>query len=492
MEPSARPRIEWLDTAKACGMFLVFYGHFVERVYDLGNQAALAQQKLIYAFHMPLFVVLAGVLARTGPELPALGAFLKRQAASRLLPVLFFSVLLMPFAALLDDGGWAPERLKAEYVDDWVDLGRRLSPPAQGEQPLARLRLWEGLPAQVQALLVRSAAGDSLDAAGRAAVIEALNAELGRPGLFNPADLAGIRVAARDQERLSAGLAGATEDEVRRFQIGLYFRVLYPEYFEDEDSALGDWGRKALMTLKGYTEFNVPVWFLVCLFTLELYHYLVVRLLPTPGRIVLAIPLFFAAGWYLTRDMEGWGKDFWFVRESVFLYAFYLGGYLLRRTEALSRGGGRWSAWPLFLGASAVLWFTFDLNPGSRIFKPVVLINLSQHGDLFYFALAAVAGSLALIGLGRVLPQARLLQYLGRHSLVLMGLNGLFFDYLNVPMVQALGLPPEPWVILAGCTAVTVFSLALCLPVVRVLDRYLPQLVGRPRVQGPLLPRLVT
>lgn len=24
MEPSSRPRIEWLDTAKACGMFLIF------------------------------------------------------------------------------------------------------------------------------------------------------------------------------------------------------------------------------------------------------------------------------------------------------------------------------------------------------------------------------------------------------------------------------------------------------------------------------------
>ncbi len=488
MEASSRTRIEWLDTAKAIGMFLIFYGHFVERVYDLGNQTALPQQKLIYAFHVCLFVVLAGFLARTAPELPAFGAFLKRQAVSRLLPVLFFSVLLMPLQALFDSGGWEPERLKAEYVDDWGDLGRRLSPPAEGEQTPARRRLWEGLPAPVQGLLVRAVAGDSLDQASRTAVIEALNEELARPDLFGAADLAGVRLPAKDQERLAAGFAGATPDEVRRFQIGLYFRVYFPEWFEDEDSLLGDWGRKLWMTLKGYTEFNVPVWFLVCLFTLELYHYLVVRLLPTPARIAVAIPLFFAAGWWCTRGIDGWGMDFWFMRESVLLYAFYLGGLLLRRTGMLA-WGGRGLGGLLFLGGAAVLWLTFDLNPGG-IFKPVVLINLSQHGDLLYFVLAAVSGCLAVIGLALLLPAWSALQYVGRHSLVLMGLNGLFFEFLNVPIARALALPADPWGILLGCTAVTAASLAACLPVVWLFDRYLPQLVGKPRVQGPLLPRL--
>ncbi len=254
MEHSSRPRIEWLDTAKACGMFLVFYGHFVERVYDQGNQTALAQQKLIYAFHMPLFVVLAGFLARSASDLPPLGAFLKRQAASRLLPVVFFSVLLMPLFSLFNSGGWEPERLKAQYIEDWPELGRRLSPPADGEQPVSRRRLWEGLPLPVQQALAKTAGGDTLDESGRNAVIDALNNELGRPDLFAAADLAGIKLPAKDQERVAAGLAGSTPDEARRFHFGLLFRVLYPEYFQDEDSPLGDWGRKALMTLRAFVK----------------------------------------------------------------------------------------------------------------------------------------------------------------------------------------------------------------------------------------------
>ena len=61
--PPLRDRIDWVDAAKAWGMFLVFYGHFVERVAQTDNPAAFMQQKLVYAFHMPLFILLSGLLA---------------------------------------------------------------------------------------------------------------------------------------------------------------------------------------------------------------------------------------------------------------------------------------------------------------------------------------------------------------------------------------------------------------------------------------------
>ena len=55
------PRVEWVDTAKAWGILLVYYGHFVQAVYKLDNNAvALSQEKLIYSFHMPLFTLLSG------------------------------------------------------------------------------------------------------------------------------------------------------------------------------------------------------------------------------------------------------------------------------------------------------------------------------------------------------------------------------------------------------------------------------------------------
>ena len=63
-------RIDWLDIAKAYGVFLVYYGQLVEAVSEMGNEAALVQQKLIYAFHMPLFILLS---AWPGPSYPVCG-----------------------------------------------------------------------------------------------------------------------------------------------------------------------------------------------------------------------------------------------------------------------------------------------------------------------------------------------------------------------------------------------------------------------------------
>ena len=54
MSTPDRQRIFWLDAAKAYGMFLVYYGHTVERFYNGENQASLLRDRLIYAFQMPL------------------------------------------------------------------------------------------------------------------------------------------------------------------------------------------------------------------------------------------------------------------------------------------------------------------------------------------------------------------------------------------------------------------------------------------------------
>jgi fucose 4-O-acetylase-like acetyltransferase len=216
----------------------------------------------------------------------------------------------------------------------------------------------------------------------------------------------------------------------------------------------------------------------------------VVRLLTRPLRIGLAVPFFFGAGWLLNRDAQVW-SDIWYTRESVFLYGFYLVGFLLRQTGLLERIGGGWSRWALLAAGSAALWFTFDLNPGSRVWAPLVLVNHSQHGDSMWFILTALAGSLAVVGLARLVPAPRSLTWVGRHSLILMGLNGFFFSFANEYLAEWMNLPPLPGTVLLWCTAVTVASPAVCVPMVWLLDRYVPQLVGRPRVHGPLLPRLV-
>jgi len=490
---SSPPRIDWLDKARAYGMFLVFYGHFVETVSRGDNAAALLQQKFVYAFHMPLFILISGFLARS--EMPRLGAFLKKQAASRLLPVLFFSILMMPVGPLWDGLFGSPHRgpskMRARYINDWTELCNRLHPPSAGEQSPSRKKLWSALPAPVQKEVTAGATAPNLDEKTRDYIVAGINHALGRPHLYAFEDFPTDALSADLLEQFRQDRTSWKEREVRRFNLQLTWRALYPEYdvSSSRQSYWARWKSDAWRTLRGYTEFNVPIWFLVCLFTVELIHFFVARLLISPVRIGLAIPLFLTIGWYATADVELW-TDVWYARESLFLYSFYLLGHLLRRTETLERIPSRWFSAALFIVGAAPLLLTFDLNPGSKVFTPVVLINLSQHGDPFYFTAAVLAGCLATIGLARLTPNFNLISATGRNSLIFMGLNGFFFDYGNRQLARLVEFPSAHLPLLFWCTLFSLVTMIACVPFVRFFNRYVPQLVGKPRERGPLLPPL--
>jgi len=88
--PQIASRIPWVDTAKAIGIGLVFYGHFVQHFIPLGVPAATDQMRWIYSFHMPFFFLLVGFVYKDRGL--SFEKFLKRQLLTRLVPVWVFSL----------------------------------------------------------------------------------------------------------------------------------------------------------------------------------------------------------------------------------------------------------------------------------------------------------------------------------------------------------------------------------------------------------------
>lgn len=88
-------RIWVIDIARFYAIALVFYGHFIEELMLLKNPAAASQYKFIYSFHMVLFIVLAGYVAKEGDVEWGVGKFLKHRFFSRFLPFIFFTLLMM-------------------------------------------------------------------------------------------------------------------------------------------------------------------------------------------------------------------------------------------------------------------------------------------------------------------------------------------------------------------------------------------------------------
>ncbi len=249
----------------------------------------------------------------------------------------------------------------------------------------------------------------------------------------------------------------------------------------------------AAATLMGFPVFNIPLWFMACLVSVEIIHFTVGRFLNTALKILAAAVLFYVGGYFLTSKIQFLpGPNFWFLHEALVVYSFYLLGVLFRREGILLGAQPRWR----LLAASAVcllvVVFTYDLNTGPfRMFDAVVIV-LSGHGNIFLFPLTALAGSLFLLLVARCAGASRFLMFMGENVLILFCLNGIFYHFFNGPFAAwfAEAFPGHWAAVTGGGIAFTIVSLACCIPVVTGLNKWVPQLVGKPAKDGPFLPRL--
>lgn len=374
------PRYVIIDIARFYAISLVFYGHFIEEFMLLKNAVGASQYRFIYSFHMVLFIVLAGYVAKERDVDMRVGAFMEHRFFSRLLPFIFFTAVMIV------------------------------------------------------------------------------------PTLFFDGKFYGLVLPSTDG----------------------YMQGL-------------------LSTVFGIPLFCVPSWFLLLIIGVELVHYCVFRFIrESEIRILMAILVFYVVGYWLNLKLDifnpmkgrtiGW--NYFFIHEALFLYSFYLVGLYLRRKQIFTRSIPAQLALPAAALAFLIVLFTYSLNNGPFNFNAynAVIILFSSHGDFWLFPFTTLAGCACIACISTATRPGKLLVWLGQNTLILMCLNGVFYHYTNPPMAK--------WVLdsfgdsaltvsIAGVLT-TVISLILCIPFVYLFNRYVPQLVGKPKINGPLLRKFIS
>ena len=269
------------------------------------------------------------------------------------------------------------------------------------------------------------------------------------------------------------------------------------DFFDLRLPSFNGYARGLLLTLFGLPMFNVPTWFLLCLFSVELVHYFAFRYLKSDSRILIAAFVFYTGGYLLNWKIDffnpmkqrvvGW--NYLFIHEALCVYSFYLLGIYLRRKRFLLDKISPKILLPALIAGFLAVLFTYRLNRGSLPFFNSVVIMMSSHGHFFFFPLTAVAGSLFILFLAKATPQRRIIVWLGQNALILFCLNGIFYHFINPEAAKWVvnNLSGSPLAILGlGCT-MTLASLLFCTPFVYLFNRFIPQLVGQPKKKGPLL-----
>jgi len=363
-------RVTVIDIARFYAIALVFYGHFIEELMVLKNPAAARQYKFIYAFHMVLFIVLAGYVAKESQVAWRWGKFLKHRFITRLLPFIFFTVLMM-------------------------------------------------IP----------------------------------PIFFN----------------------------------GKFFGMVLPS---SEGYLKG-----LVNTAFGLPSFCIPSWFLLLMIGVELFHYTAFRFLKDSNtRMMIAAVVCYVVGYWLNLKLDlfnplkgrivGW--NYFFIHEAIVLYAFYLLGIYLRRRHVFISPISIRILLPGALVAFLTVLFTYKLNTGPfnfHVYNDVVIL-FSSHGHMLLFPFTAIAGCALILLLAGLTPTPKAIVWLGQNTLILMCLNGIFYHYINPPTAKWVhaNLSDSALSLFGIGLIMTVVSLALCMPFVYLFNRFVPHLVGKPKL----------
>ncbi|NNK14388.1 MAG: acyltransferase family protein [Desulfofustis sp.] len=376
-------RVLFVDIARIYGVALVYYGHIMESYMKAGSPVAAMHYKFVYSFHMPLFFILSGYIAKEQLADTEFGIYLKRKVASRLVPYMFLSLLLM---------------IPTFWTTDFT-----------------------------------------------------------------------------------VGLELPTVDG--------YVKGI------------------AATVLAGFPYFNIPTWFLICLFVVEMMHYVTSRFLTSNSKIFLI-----ACGYYLIGSVLAWNAGFlrptniisqhgkifpyFMILEAFTGYSLYLVGVYLQRNGFLvgKTAVVRNSLWALT--CLLMVYFTYDLNKGMftiPFYDAVILVG-SSHGNPILFPHTAATGSVLILILAKLTTANKVLLFLGGNTLVIFGLNGVFYHFINDRLAiwllsQHSGAPLA--ISLSGAV-IACLSIALTVPFALLFNQLIPQLVGKPKINGPLIPQLVS
>ena len=364
VKENKKSRVEWVDTAKALGMFLVFYGHFVKNLYSDGNDIAFLQHKYIYAFHMPLFFFISGFYFK---PVRSFALKIKQLFLRRLLPVFTFALISLPL--------WLLYNL---MIDGSVKL--------------------------------------------TSVAVKLLSYSIGNPQL------------------------------------------------------------------------NIITWFLVCLFMSEI----IISAFTTifKKRLVLCVIGFgfLISGVIISNRIEqfsalsGIAKNVWFIHTAIVAIGFYLIGYFLYPYINRLVKIAKWTFIPLMLCGFIGLLFTYDNNSPFLGFN--VNMITAQYGDLILFVASSFLGIFGIIALSILLKSNKIFDFVGKNTLMLIGLNGIFYAFINKHLGALFLEDGNCWQITLYALLISSLSLIACYPIINFLNKYIPQLLGRPMQIGPLLPDL--
>lgn len=244
--------------------------------------------------------------------------------------------------------------------------------------------------------------------------------------------------------------------------------------------------------IRGFLIGNVPamqvdpvLWFLPCLFVAQVIAQIFIHL-RLPGLVAVAGLALTFLSYLLCNDWRDlfserlpWGAD-----AAVMASGFVVLGFSFRAwIDRFAKLQKAWLA-VIFVGGLGVIVVAA---------RKAGLVSIADYAYPHYFSFmsGALAGISATFALSRLIHGSVVLAFLGRNSMAIFAfhINAFFFLNLLLPLLQRLHLIPQDLVPseVFGCSY-TIAALMVLVPVVLLINRYVPWLVGKGKATSSIVP----
>lgn len=224
-----------------------------------------------------------------------------------------------------------------------------------------------------------------------------------------------------------------------------------------------------------WLDYNITLWFFPCLLVVELIFFFLIRL---PSRRIIVVALFvlsligyFYFDFFNIRNFRlPFGIDIATTAVVFYGIGYFVSPYLLNNNVKL------WYTKP-FIALAAFCYIIFSNLNGSSAF---VIGNFGKN--YFYFYLAALSGILFWTQISRVVKPNKILEEIGKNTLVIFPLHLLIFPYFTGILVYLFKIPKDTldsWSFLGLLYAI--MAILILIPMSWGLNRYVPFFLGKRR-----------
>lgn len=171
--------------------------------------------------------------------------------------------------------------------------------------------------------------------------------------------------------------------------------------------------------------FNRPMWFVLCLFLVELMYYSISSLNKTSVAIICTILT--ALGWVLESDLINFDNTLfpWSLDSALFAIGFYAIGNIFSQPvkNAIVRIKSNKYKHLICLAVAAVC---LAIGIPLALYNGKVSLGSKILNNGFLFYITGVIGTVFIISLSIIIDRIKMLNYFGRVSFSVMGIHYLF------------------------------------------------------------------